>query len=197
MVMERRRLVRKVQAVFVCALVLLSGCGRVSPLPLLTATVEPAATLVPTPAIQGTRIPFETIDQAIGGEKISEDSEKNPYLIILTRADDTGELEGLVSEAAMGRLGDIYFDRQLVIAVFQGWKPTWGYAIQVQWVIKNNGEIVVIADIKNPPKDSIVQQEETSPYHLIRISREDLDGISKFTLNANGESIFQIEKTVD
>ncbi len=187
---------RKVQAAFICALALLSGCGRASPIPSPTTTGEPAATPVPTPAIQGTRIPFETIDQAIAGVQISY-QEKRPYMIVLTRADDTGELEGLVSEAAMGKLGDIDFDRELVIAVFQGWKPTWGYAIQVLWVIKTNGEVVVGADLKDPPEGRGVQQEVTSPYYLIQMSKEDLYGTSKFILNANGEAVFQIEKTID
>ena len=61
------------------------------------------------------------------------------------------------------------FDKEMVVGVFLGSRPTGGYAVDIVSVEANRGEIAVTYRESQPPRDAILTQALTSPVHLVRI----------------------------
>jgi len=65
----------------------------------------------------------------------------------------------------------INFDKEILIAVFQGLKPTGGYDIRIEKVIMSNDQLYVYLKEKKPDRNAIVTCAFTSPYHIIKIQK--------------------------
>lgn len=70
------------------------------------------------------------------------------------------------------------FGKNMVLAVFMGQKPTSGYAIRIVEVVKRNGEVIASVKETAPPKDAIVLQVLTQPFHIVLIPK--VDGVVRF-----------------
>ncbi|NJD69894.1 MAG: hypothetical protein C3F12_08915 [Candidatus Methylomirabilota bacterium] len=66
------------------------------------------------------------------------------------------------------------FATDLVAGIFAGQRPTAGYQVEIVRIDRNRAGIHVIYQIKNPPKDAVVAQVFTQPFHLIRLPRLNL-----------------------
>jgi hypothetical protein len=66
------------------------------------------------------------------------------------------------------------FGRELVIAAFQGVKPTGGYSIEITAIKGAGSTINVYLNMVEPLPRDIVTQVFTSPYHIVKVSRDDL-----------------------
>ncbi len=65
--------------------------------------------------------------------------------------------------------------REVAIAAFQGVKPTGGYSIEIASLEEGEGRITVRLNIIEPLPKDMVTQSFTSPYHIVSISRDDLE----------------------
>jgi hypothetical protein len=65
-------------------------------------------------------------------------------------------------------------DADIVIAAFQGVKPTGGYSIAVTSVREDAGIVNVYVEAVEPMHGSMVSQAFTSPYDIVTVSRADL-----------------------
>jgi PrcB C-terminal len=67
----------------------------------------------------------------------------------------------------------IDFNKQIVVAVFLGEKPTGGYDVEIIRAEQTDGALVIHYREKNPPPGGIVIQALTQPFHIIRVARDD------------------------
>ena len=158
-----------------CISLLLSGCGRILPTPAPTPSLTPGGPL----------IPFETIERDKGNG--SYESEE-PRLVVIRSAAEAGAIQGWVSPEALTAVEQTDYQRQLVVAVFQGWKPVYDYEVQVEQVALRDRTVVVEASFLGPPT-AAQHPAESSPYQVIRISKDNLDDGTAFILKANGQEI--------
>lgn len=68
----------------------------------------------------------------------------------------------------------VEFDREMVVAVFAGERPTAGYRVEIVRLFERSGKVVVAYRDEPPPRDAVVAQVITQPFHLVRTSRSDL-----------------------
>jgi PrcB C-terminal len=66
----------------------------------------------------------------------------------------------------------IDFNKQIVIGVFLGEKPTGGYDVEIIRAEQTDGALVIHYREKNPPPGGIVIQALTQPFHIIRVARD-------------------------
>jgi hypothetical protein len=67
----------------------------------------------------------------------------------------------------------INFDKEIVIGVFLGEKPTGGYDVEIIRVEQSDGEMVIHYREKSPLPGGIVTQALTQPFHIIQVVRND------------------------
>jgi PrcB C-terminal len=67
----------------------------------------------------------------------------------------------------------INFDKEIVIGVFLGEKPTGGYDVEIIRVEQTDGALVIHYREKNPPPGGIVIQALTQPFHITKAVRDD------------------------
>lgn len=114
-------------------------------------------------------MPFETIEQ--GDYSEGYDSLK-PQMVFVISQQQADLLEGLISQEALEKLAKLDFQQSFAIAVFRGRKPSGGYTTIIERVARQGDKIVVYAQFWEPSPYYEVQQEATSPYHLIRVQRD-------------------------
>lgn len=61
----------------------------------------------------------------------------------------------------------IDFTKQMIIAVFQGEKPSGGYSIAVAKLVRHAKQLEVFIEEKSPGADCFTTQALTYPYHII------------------------------
>lgn len=125
---------------------------------------------------------FETLDQKDRPGTTEGYKSANPSIILLTNENDNHLVENLVSENAFGLLQNIDYGKFLCIGVFQGVKPTNGYKVTIEKVVRKENSISIQATLLEPSSDTKKSDIITSPYHLIKIEKGDgLKG--SFTIN--------------
>ncbi len=64
-------------------------------------------------------------------------------------------------------LNKIDFSKQMIIAVFQGQKPSGGYGITITKLVRIGNRLEVFIEEKSPGADCFTTQALTQPYHVI------------------------------
>jgi hypothetical protein len=68
-------------------------------------------------------------------------------------------------------LPDVDFDKEIVVAVFSGSRPTAGYAVEIAGV-KAGGGVTVVQYYESQPRPGMVTaQVITTPFHIVAIPR--------------------------
>lgn len=78
-------------------------------------------------------------------------------------------------------LPDINFNDEMIIAVFQGSRPTGGYNIEITGIIEKENSIEVF--IKETSPVGIVTLVLTQPYHIVKIKKADKEVIFNHSLD--------------
>ena len=66
----------------------------------------------------------------------------------------------------------------MVAGVFLGSRPTGGYALEVTAVERDGTDLVVVYREGRPDPREMVTQMITSPFHLVRVDRQESAGTS-------------------
>jgi len=66
------------------------------------------------------------------------------------------------------------FSHEMVLAVFLGTRPTAGFKVEIKDVREAGGKLVVKVEETKPPKDAILAQVITSPYHVVVVKKSEL-----------------------
>jgi hypothetical protein len=179
---------------FLPILVFTSSCrGEIVPpsfTPAVTTLLNPSPTATP---VQGEEIPFETI--SIGEDSNYEN--ESPGLMVASQLAEIAPLEKVVFRMPGENLDPSELEDNIAVAVFQGWKPTDKYGVEVQRVTRASaGEVRLYTHFTEPDPNFEKAPIITSPYHLIRIHREGLQGEVTFILYADGEELLRETHTI-
>lgn len=77
----------------------------------------------------------------------------------------------------------IDFADSMIVAAFVGQKPTGGYSVRIEEVIRvaatagQPSQIVVRTSEVIPAEDAVVTQMLTSPFHMVRVEKADGEGV--------------------
>ena len=70
-----------------------------------------------------------------------------------------------------GAVPAVDFAQSIVVGVFLGSRPTAGFAVEIAAVREEAGRTVVEYVERRPPRDELVAQILTSPFHVVRLGR--------------------------
>lgn len=84
---------------------------------------------------------------------------------------------------APGERPVVDFSKDVVVAVFQGEKPTGGYGIRVTAVADKDAAREVWVSLAEPEEGCAVTQAVTSPYHVISLPKTSLSFVPKEQLS--------------
>lgn len=82
------------------------------------------------------------------------------------------------SHAGAQALPAVDFSTSMVAAVFLGTRPTGGFRVDIEGTRQEAGVLVIDYVERAPGADTIVTQVLTSPFHIVRIPRN--DGATRF-----------------
>lgn len=124
-------------------------------------------TETPNEAYQASPIAFTLIDQG------SFSFEKEKKEVIIDNSDDLKKLwEEIYSPQSIPEnLPHVDFQKDIVIALFLGQRPTAGYVPEIVNVIDGSSEVIVVLREKSPPPDSLQAQVVTQPYAVYTLPR--------------------------
>ncbi|MBU3979022.1 protease inhibitor I42 family protein [Patescibacteria group bacterium] len=128
-----------------------------------------------TGAVSGNELKFETIIRDYNSNQTAQ----NNYVI-----KSEAEWIPVLQKTNAGLPAPIDFNKEIVIAVFQGEKSTGGYSIEIQKIIENENNIEVFVNETSPGKNCMVTQAFTSPFQVVKVQRSDK------------EVVFETEKVV-
>jgi hypothetical protein len=63
------------------------------------------------------------------------------------------------------------FNKEMVLAVFLGARPTAGFSVEIVGAREEGGALVVSYRESRPPSGSVTAQVLTSPYHLVAVPK--------------------------
>ncbi len=169
----------------------IAGCQRQEeiPAPLETtdksdgsATDQPEATL----------LRFGNIEKKLFSDYDSVD----PMLVIITQAEEHALLDGWVSTNVGERLRKLDYGAYFAVGVFQGRQPTNGYAVYVYRVEYIENRVLVYAHFKLRDPEYGANDIVTSPYHLVKVPKGELQGMIEFSLIVDEQEIFSTERRI-
>jgi len=65
------------------------------------------------------------------------------------------------------------FDREMVVGIFLGEKPTGGYEVEIVRAERRDSSLYFYYREKSPPPGAMVTQALTQPFHLVRVAKYD------------------------
>jgi hypothetical protein len=170
----------------------MKGCQNV--LPTAGPTFMP--TIIITPTTPGVELAFETIERAdipgTGGEYQGRD----PRMVVIASAKEIDALGKTISLSAQDELRKLDFNQYFAIAVFQGLKGTNMYGVDIQQVTKNGNTITIFAHFTERDPELAAASINTSPYHIVKVRKDGLEGELDFFLNVAGEVILKVSSTL-
>jgi hypothetical protein len=135
-------------------------------------------------------IPFETIENQQSSFTGTLYESEGPAVIGIFSPADAGKLDKIVSANAMKAVGEVDYAQYFAPAVFQGKKPTSGFAVKIERIAKNGPALnIYISQVVITPS-YMATVIYTSPYHLVKIPRGDtLKGVNLINVYASEKVI--------
>jgi hypothetical protein len=118
-----------------------------------------------------TELPFEMIEQADWGNAGSAYEAKEPALVVVAQPVEADRLDDWITLHAQTYLQNLDYETYFAIVVFQGWKPTSGYNVQIDRIARRGNIINVYVQFREPKPEEAKASEATSPYHLVRVRK--------------------------
>ena len=112
-------------------------------------------------------------------------------MIIIDHPADITLLGDTVSKQALATLQNVDFGQFFVAAIYQGWKPYIDYEITVKNVTHLNDQVIIDASFIGPTPGMELHPITSSPYHVIKISREGIQGKVDFILKSDGQTVIE------
>jgi hypothetical protein len=130
------------------------------------AACQHTPTVSPTPTVEETDLPFETISRGdYAGMTVS-----TPGMIVITDEDQLTQFEGQAKNDLIDQLKSIDYSRFFVIGVFRGLQASTRSGMIIQRVFQRGTKVIVQAQFFVPgPYPAI--QVVTNPYHLIKLQK--------------------------
>jgi hypothetical protein len=111
-----------------------------------------------------------------------------PGLVVMDSEDSRARYEGWFGEKGRKSLADLNFGTRVAIGVFQGWKTTSGYGVEIERIFRVEGVVTVMARFTEAGAGAA--HAITSPYQLVRVTKAgDWHAGITYELIVNGEVI--------
>ena len=78
----------------------------------------------------------------------------------------------LPSDAGARPAPSVDFEREIVVALFLGDKPSGGYDVRISRAEQSHGTLTIHYQERNPPSGGMVTQPLSQPFHIVRIIGE-------------------------
>lgn len=117
------------------------------------------------------KLPFETLDQGDWGNAGHAYEAQEPTLTVITQSTEVTELDDWITLHAQTQLQMLDYNTDFAIVVFQGWKPTSGYSVQVDRVTRRGDTVTVYAQFRRPKPEKEKADIARSPYHLVQVQK--------------------------
>lgn len=118
----------------------------------------------------GKTVAFDTISKGI----YSQQAEKEYFVV-----KDTESFNQLLAKISNGDSEitnkDVDFSKEMVVGAFLGEKPTGGYTVEISDALKQDKYIEFLIKINEPDPGEIVTEVITSPYHIIKLKKSDME----------------------
>jgi hypothetical protein len=149
-----------------CLLVFVTGLPTLSTATRLTTKFETAQVSIGSSSQPKSQVSFQTISK--GNRSGVRDFQQR-----IVR--NQNEWEGLwrqhtATEANPSTPPAVDFNKEIVIAVFLGEKPTGGHTVELIQIDRNNGELEILFKEAAPPPGGIATQALTQPFHMVRVA---------------------------
>lgn len=143
-------------------------------------------TPAPTLTLMANDLPSEVVAQDNWDNDGTNYEDQEPAIFIIRHEDELTLISEWVQSDFIMQLQNIDYEVKFVVLIFQGYKPTSGYSVQLKRVIAHNNVIDVYVHFDEPELGDDVEQVETSPYLILAVSRsENWSQISTFNLVAD------------
>jgi hypothetical protein len=113
---------------------------------------------------------FDTISKGIYSQQIGKE-----YFVIK----DTESFNQLLAKISSSNSDitnkGVDFSKEMVVGVFLGEKQTGGYSVEITDVLIQKDYIEFLIKINEPDSGEIVTEAITSPYHIIKLKRFDME----------------------
>lgn len=137
-----------------------------------------------------TLLQFETIEQRDASGTGKEFEGRTPKIFVIANSKATSQLTGLITSEAQAKLQNLNYDDYVVVAVFQGWKGSTGYSVQIEKIAWMTNTVRVYAKLHEPRPDEAKGAMITSPYHLAQVRKiEDWQRTMLFYLIIDGVEV--------
>ncbi len=119
-----------------------------------------------------------------------------PDLTVVSEKEDTYTLGNTISADSISQLIDLDYKAYFAMVVFQGLKPTGGYKVEIQRIARHGNTVHVYAHFTERDPANPATSVVTSPYHMVKISREGIKGEIVFIVYSDGKEILRRTDTV-
>ncbi|NUM48696.1 MAG: protease complex subunit PrcB family protein [Anaerolineales bacterium] len=93
-----------------------------------------------------------------------------PALIVIENEETLARYEGWFGEKGRKALSKLNLTTRLALAVFQGWKTTGGYGVEIERITRAGDVVTVVARFAEPGLGGGANAI-TSPYQLVRVDK--------------------------
>jgi len=157
---------------------------------LAAALLVVLGVILPACRSQETELTFKTIDRRISPGTGEYYENREPALIVISTPQEAAQLDNFVNPEAIEHLKGMDYDNYFALAVFQGWKFSGGYEVNLTHVSSRNNQITVEVDFQEPLPGFQREDQITSPYHLVQVEKPAiLEGRLTFLLRAEGNTV--------
>ena len=135
---------------------------------------------------------FEPIVQeALGGVDSPYYGHAQPVFEVVTTAEEVEALKGSIQIWTLEALRSVDFDRYFAVIVFHrqiGWMPHSPEGLVVEQVTRRGDEVIISATFYDDPNNVVRGQIVSSPYQVVKIEKEEVQGEIDFVVNVDGQS---------
>jgi hypothetical protein len=150
-----------------CVLIFVTGLPTLSTATRLTTKFETAQVSVGSSSQPKSQVSFQTISK---GDR-SGVREFQQQVVRNQREWETLWQRHTATETNPPIAPVVDFNKEIVIAVFLGEKPTGGHTVEIVRIDRNNDELEILFKEVTPPPGGIVTQALTQPFHIVRIAK--------------------------
>lgn len=120
---------------------------------------------------QGISLPFETIEQQESPGTGEPYETTEPGIRMVTSAEEIDALNGWISVEAQAQLQNVNYEQYVVLAVFQGLKPTTRYSVEIKRITRLGDTVNVHVQFQEPKPNEMSGDAITSPYHVVQMQK--------------------------
>ncbi len=127
--------------------------------------------LSPACQFDGSSLHFETIEQTERSRVSRFYNSPEPELIVIAQPTDIATVTTLLLPEISDKLKALNYQDSFAIIVFQGQKPSTGYSVQIESIVRRENVIVVNCKFIQPGPTEPTNDAITSPHHLVKVQK--------------------------